>query len=482
MTGQKRFIGRKTELESLNRTFKQKGFTMTVITGRRRIGKSTLIAEFIKDKKAIYYTASKVGQRRNLELLTDQVVRILDPDVSGAAFRSTEGLLDFITNKLGLEKLVFVIDEFPYWAENNEELLSILQKYIDTKWKEKNLYLILCGSSLSFMEDKVLSEKSPLFGRRDSQIHLKEFNYLEAAEFVPNYSYEDQAVCFGVTGGVAKYLSMFDPDKTLDENIQALYFKSDGYLYDEPHNLLTQEFTDVTIVNNVIEQIAEGENTLNLIADKIHENPSTVSYSLNRLISTGLVEKKYCITEENNRKKIQYVLKDNMFKFWYEFIPEAVSVIEIGHGEDYYNRLVKPRLHAYMGRIFEEMCRYFTLLKGISGEFGCFLTKVGTWWGTEKIAVPGRKQYYQSADIDVVGISTVDKTIVVGECKFKNEKIDENVYDTLIRRSKAIEGPYRLGAILLFSLSGFSDWFMTHKDDSMKLYTLEDLYHPSSSL
>ncbi|MCC6094606.1 MAG: ATP-binding protein [Eubacterium sp.] len=381
-----RFIGRKKELESLNRLYHREGFSMTVITGRRRIGKSTLIGEFIRDKKAIYYTASKVGYRRNLELLTEQAVRLLDPGISGIVFRNLENLLDFITTRIEREKLVFVIDEFPYWAQDDEKILSVLQKYIDTKWQEKNMYLILCGSSLSFMEDKVLSEKSPLFGRRDSQIRLKEFSYLEAAEFVPDYSYEDKAICFGVTGGVAKYLAMFDPERTLDENIQMLFFKSDGYLYDEPHNLLTQEFSDVTIVNNIIEQIADGENTLNLIADKIHENPSTVSYSLSRLISTGLIEKKYCITEEKNKKKVQYVLKDNMFKFWYEFIPGAISLIEIGHGEDYYIRVVKPRLHSYMGRIFEEMCRYFTLLEGASGAFGCLLTEVGSWWGDREVS------------------------------------------------------------------------------------------------
>ena len=102
--------------------------------------------------------------------------------------------------------------------------------------------MILCGSALSFMEKKVLSEKSPLFGRRDSQIKLEAFNYLDAAKFVPNYSNEDKAICYGITGGVAKYLSMIDPKKSMDENIVRLFFRTDGYLYDETRNLLTQEF------------------------------------------------------------------------------------------------------------------------------------------------------------------------------------------------------------------------------------------------
>ena len=163
--------------------------------------------------------------------------------------------------------------------------------------------MILCGSALSFMEKKVLSEKSPLFGRCDSQIKLEAFNYLDAAKFVPNYSNEDKAICYGITGGVAKYLSMIDPKKSMDENIVRLFFRTDGYLYDETRNLLTQEFSDISLVNNIVEQIAFGENTLNTIAGKIGEKEPTVLYSLDKLINVGLVEKKKCITDEKNKKK-----------------------------------------------------------------------------------------------------------------------------------------------------------------------------------
>lgn len=195
--------------------------------------------------------------------------------------------------------------------------------------------MILCGSALSFMEKKILSEKSPLFGRRDLQIKLEAFNYLDAAKFVPNYSNEDKAIYYGITGGVAKYLSMIDPKKSMDENIVRLFFRTDGYLYDETRNLLTQEFSDISLVNNIVEQIAFGENTLNTIARKIGEKEPTVLYSLDKLINIGLIEKRKCITDEKNKKKTQYVLRDYMFKFWYEFIPKATSVIKMGQGEIY---------------------------------------------------------------------------------------------------------------------------------------------------
>lgn len=470
------FIGRERELASLKDFYEKDGIGMTVIYGRRRIGKSTLIAEFVKDKKVIFYTATKVGKDRNLELFSKQVTDLFLSGIEDISFHTIEAVFDFINKNISDEKVILVIDELPYWAEKDEALLSILQKYMDTVWHDKNLKIILCGSALSFMENKVLSEKSPLFGRRDSQIKLDSFDYLDAAKFVPDYSNEDKAICYGITGGVAKYLSMMDPSKSLDENIIKLYFRTDGYLYDETRNLLTQEFSDITLVNNIIEQIASGQNTINIIANKIGEKESTILYSLEKLISVGLVEKKKCITEEKNKKKTQYILKDHMFKFWYEFIPKATSVIEMGQGELYYHKAVKPVLHSYMGSVFEDMCRYYTLQHGILGEFDCFVTTVGTWWGTETIINENGEKRAQSTDIDVVALSEIEKKAVVGECKFKNEKIDKGIYETLVRRSHLISSKYQVVKYILFSLSGYTEWFDTLSDHNVVLLSLNDLY------
>jgi uncharacterized protein len=470
------FIGRERELAALQEFYDKDGIGMTVIYGRRRIGKSTLITEFVKDKKTIFYTATKVGKERNRELFAQQVVSALMPEMVDVRFRTVEAIFDFIHQNIQDEKIILVIDELPYWAEKDEALLSILQKYIDTTWSEQNIKIILCGSTLSFMEDKVLSEKSPLFGRRESQLRLEAFDYLDAAKFVPAYSNEEKAICYGITGGVAKYLSMVDSEKSLDENIVRLFFRKDGYLYDETRNLLTQEFADTTMVNNIIEQIASGENTIKIIADKVGTKEPAVLYSLERLISIGLVEKKKCITEEKNKKKTQYVLKDTMFKFWYEFIPKATSVIEMGQGESYYERAVKPFLHSYMGSVFEEMCRYYTLKHGIAGEFGCFVTTVGNWWGTETVAVEDGSRRAQSADIDVVGLSDLDKKAVLGECKFRNEKMDKGVYEILRRRSALIPARYGIAKYLFFSLSGYTDWWASMTGENIRLLTLDSLY------
>ncbi len=162
------------------------------------------------------------------------------------------------------------------------------------------------------------------------------------------------------------------------------------------------------------------------------------------------MEKRRCITEEKNKRKTKYVLKDSMFKFWYEFIPKACSVIE--------------------------MCQYYTLKEGIAGKFNCFLTETGTWWGTEVLVDEQGGKTTRQADIDVVGLSAIDKVMVVGECKFKNEKIDRSIYETLVRRSKAIPAKYRITRYLFFSLSGYTKWFDEIDRNEVCLFTLDDLY------
>ena len=194
-------------------------------------------------------------------------------------FQNLEQLFSFLAQKCQKERIVFILDEFPYMAEEYPSLLSILQKAIDTEWQQGQMYLILCGSSLSFMEEKVLSEKSPLFGRRTSQLKLGPFSYLEAADFIPDCSFEEKAICYGVTGGVAKYLSLWDKDRSLDQNITDLFFQKSGYLFEEPANLLTQEFRNISSYSAIIEAVASGKTRPAEIADAAHLDSSATSHA-----------------------------------------------------------------------------------------------------------------------------------------------------------------------------------------------------------
>lgn len=297
------FIGRKKELQALEALYRKPGFQMTILYGRRRIGKSTLLQKFAEHKKVIFYTAIRSSLYRNLELLSQRVLEVLAPESLGMVFQNLEQLFSFLAQKCQKERIVFILDEFPYMAEEYPSLLSILQKAIDTEWQQGQMYLILCGSSLSFMEEKVLSEKSPLFGRRTSQLKLGPFSYLEAADFIPDCSFEEKAICYGVTGGVAKYLSLWDKDRSLDQNITDLFFQKSGYLFEEPANLLTQEFRNISSYSAIIEAVASGKTRPAEIADAAHLDSSATSHALRNLVATEIVQKNQPITDEKNRKK-----------------------------------------------------------------------------------------------------------------------------------------------------------------------------------
>lgn len=464
------FIGRKRELEAMNALYNCPGFQMTVMYGRRRVGKSTLMQRFAEGKKTVYYTAIRSTSQRNLTLLGNRVIEALAPEMTGLSFQSYEQLFTFIGQRCQQERIIFIIDEFPYMVESDKSLLSVIQKHIDTEWLHGNMYLFLCGSSVSFMEDEVLSEKSPLFGRRTSQIALKPFDYLEAAQFTPHYSPADKAITYGVTGGIAKYLSLFDEHKSLNENLQTLFFSNFGYMYEEPINILTQEFKNISSYNAIIEAVASRRTRLNEIADLTKLEASTVSHAAANLIETGILKKEYAITDESNKKKVRYKLADHMFRFWYQFVAPHIDIIEMGHGNIHYEHVVKPRISHYMGEVFEDMCRFYTMKLGAIGKLPCLVTKTGKWWGTN----PDKKE---ETDIDVVGLDIANKQAVLGECKFKNELLDKKVFEQLKERHGLIDHRYRVVKYLLFSKSGFSDWILEQQDkEDILAIDLERMY------
>ena len=216
------FRGRTAELKVLDKKFKQDGFVMTVLYGRRRVGKTKLINKFMQehDCKKISFTSVEREETELLSLMTESVLTVLAPDmVDSIRFNSFEDLFDFIGKQAEKERIIFFIDEYPYLAKQCPYIQSVLQKIIDTKWKNGNLFFIICGSLVSFMKDEVLAESAPLHGRSSLELKLKPFNYLETADFLEGYSPEAKAICYGLTNGVAKYIEQFDPKISLEENI-----------------------------------------------------------------------------------------------------------------------------------------------------------------------------------------------------------------------------------------------------------------------
>ena len=230
------FYCREDELRKLNKRYAGDKFECIVIYGRRRVGKTALINEFCKDKPTIFFSALNTTGKENLEALSKSIMSFERPDMESAPeFRSYDAALDELTVLSKEKRIVFVIDEYPYLAKAKQSISAMLQHIIDHKWTESKMYLILCGSSMSFMESQVLGKESPLYGRRTGQFKIEPLNYKETAVFHPNLSAEDNSLIYGITGGVPHYINKLDVKDSVDEALLDNFFDRSSYLYELPH-------------------------------------------------------------------------------------------------------------------------------------------------------------------------------------------------------------------------------------------------------
>lgn len=440
------FIGRQQELKKLNKMYESGQFEFAVIYGRRRVGKTTLIKEFCKGKKAIYFIAREANDLINIENFSTDVFTVTSKESEGNVFFSNwEKAFEYIYRISCDERIVLVIDEYPYLAQSNRSISSIIQAHIDMRLKDSKLFLILCGSSMSFMEYQVLGYKSPLYGRRTAQFKIKPFTCFESAEFMNEFNYEDEAVLYGITGGIPEYLSRINQNLSVKENIKELFLNESGHLFEEPTNLLKQELREPATYNGIIEAIAKGASKLNEIATKNGIESNKCAKYISALMALGIVKKEKPLTEDESRKSI-YLLEDQMFRFWYKFIPTNMSSIATGLSDIVYEKAIAPQLSDYMGQIFEQMCTQYLMKENAKPALPFVFGRIGRWWGNN----PVQKR---QEEIDILAVD--EKNAIFGECKWKNEPIGIGVLNELIKKSENFK-QYKNKYYMLFSKAGFT--------------------------
>lgn len=466
------FYCREHELAKMNRRYEDGAFECVVIYGRRRVGKTALINEFCKNKKTIYFSALKAPETENLSALSKAVYQYEHPGAETyPEFPTFETVLDEIGRLGSEERVVFVIDEYPYLAEAYGAISSRLQHLIDHVWQCGKLYLILCGSSMSFMQNQVLGYESPLYGRRTAQFKIEPMTYRETAVFHPDFSDETNAYIYGITGGIPHYINKLNVKDTLDDALIENLFERSAYLFEEPDNLLKQELREPAVYNAIIRAIAEGASKLNEIATKVGLESGPCSKYVSVLIELGLVKKETAITETSTKKTI-YMIEDNFFRFWYRFVPQNMSAISSGRFARLYDKAVKAKLHDYMGLVFEKMCKEYLL--NYAEDLPFELADVGQWWGTDA----AEKKEVQ---IDIVGVPVQEPSrkiteYLIGSCKFKNEKIGMDEL-RLIEHHADVFGKGISYYYMIFSLNGFTEELKEYaKNNPVKLVSLADMY------
>ncbi len=461
------FHCRDKELRDLNKRYNKNDFECIVIYGRRRVGKTALINEFCKGKPTIFFSALNASSQENLEALSKAIYEKTYPGAETApVYPSFDAAFLEITRMAENERLVFVIDEYPYLAKANKSISSRLQHIIDHTWKNGKLFLILCGSSMSFMEYQVLGYESPLYGRRTGQFKIQALTYKEITAFNSDLTHEQQALVYGVTGGIPHYINKLDAQNDIDEALKENLFNTSSYLFEEPENLLKQELREPAIYNSVITAVAGGASHSNEIATKVGiESPICAKY-LKVLLDLGILVKETPITEKPGKKTI-YAIGDNFFRFWYRFVPQNTSAISAGRIDNIYDSLIKKYYSDYMGLIFEQMCREYLFL--YADNVPVVLSDIGQWWGTD----PKAKKEVQ---IDIVGTPAEGNEYIIGSCKYRNTPVGVDELE-LLKQYADVFGKGDKYHYYIFSKGGFTQGLQELADNGeVILVSLQDMY------
>lgn len=466
------FVGREEELSTLEKLYSKDNFQLVVMYGRRRVGKTTLINKFIQNKKAIFFAAQEANDFMNIELFSQKIYSFFDIPLSTGSFKAWNDAFEFIAEKAKKESFILVIDEFPYAAEANKSLNSILQNYIDHKFKETKLFMILCGSQISFMENEVLGHKSPLFGRRTAQMKIDGFDYYDAAKMMEGFSFEDKIKLYSCIGGTPHYLSQIDKSLTYEENIKDLYFNVSGYLYEEPTMLLQQELREPAMYNSIISAIASGASKLNDIATKINEDTSKTVKYINTLLNLKILHKEYPFGDNpaKSRKGI-YRISDNCYKFWYKYVFLNKQGIEQGMGNVIADGSALSDISNYIGKqVFEEICRQYIIRQNKLFKLPFVATSVGLWWGQDN-------QEKKQTDFDIIADNKSENKVLLGECKWRNDFDEVKEIEKLMSKTYLMPG-YDEYYFVFFSKSTYTKAAkqLENNHTNLKLITLVDLF------
>jgi len=444
------FVGRERELAVLQKEMDRPGPSLVVVYGRRRVGKSTLILHAIQGRPHVYYQATRVTDPDSQALFRSQISRALGGDPVLDGLTGWESLFEYLHQRARstAQGLTVVLDEFPYLCDANPALPSIVQKVWDhVRATGSPLNLILCGSSISFMEE-LLAERNPLHGRQTAALDVGPLTYREAAGFFPGWSAEECLRVYGVFGGLPYYLSLCRPERTLAENILNVVLADGAPLREEPEHLLQAELQNVARYASILRAVADGctqrSEIMNRVLPKGETGTSLTPY-FHKLEALRLLraEVSLDIRDRDRARNARFYLDDPFLAFHFRFVLPYASALEAGHAEEVLQEAILPHLDEYMGGRFEEICRDWLRLYGRE-RLPSSAREVGRIWAADY-------------DIDVAA-TLLNGEQAFGECKWWAGPVGLNILDRLQENSALTRYRKRdhTPCYLLFSRSGFT--------------------------
>lgn len=397
------FYDRKTELNYLEELYSEKKPKLVVLYGRRRVGKTELLKEFSKKHRGLYLLGRQESVFDQLKKVSYELAEYFGEDsLKLSPLTNWDAVFTFLKDRLKNKRIPIFFDEFPYLVQSHPALPSILQDYWDNHFSKTDAFLVLCGSSISMMED-LLGYKSPIYGRRTEQILLEPMDFFGACSFFSkSMSIKDKIEFYSVLGGTPAYLLEFDFNKSLEKNILEKILQKNKFLYNDVLFVLREELSEPRNYFSICRSVAKGNTKLgNIINDTGLDKGTAIKY-LSVLIDLQIIERKVPITEPMQKsRKGTYHLKDNFFKFWFRFVFENTDYIEQGRQELLLKEKIRPNLADFVGRSFEKISMDWMKKQS---QFRNYV--FANWWN-------------RTSEIDIVGIDKENKKAVFCEVKWK---------------------------------------------------------------
>lgn len=462
------FIGRESELSRIQREITRPQLSTILVYGRRRVGKSELLKQAIlsEDCPAIYFECRQTSEQDNLASLSQLVTEALH--LPPFAFRSLRELLELVFTQSTQAPLTLVLDEYPYLRQAVTGLDSILQSLIDTHRSHCQLTLILCGSYVEVMRS-LIKASNPLYGRIDLTLDLKPMDYLDSARFYPSFSPADKVRLFSVFGGIPYYNQLIDPTLTVRENIIELLTAPGARLESEVPAYVAGEISKITNANEVFGALARGYSRWRDLLDQSHVSSGpAMSDVLAKLMSIGLVSRRFPINDPANRRKSGYYISDPLALFHYRFLFRFASQRQLLAPETFFERFVAAELEEqHVPHLFEEVCRQYLVRRNRAGLIEPPFDAIGTYWYDDPV-------HHTSGEFDVV---THDpQGYAFYEAKFRGMPVSARLIEEEVAQVRATR--LECHTFGFFSRSGFADGVQASWQDpaTLRLITLEEMY------
>lgn len=459
------FVGRRFELEQLNKLYCRGGFQLVIMSGRRKVGKTALIKEFCRDKATIYYLPEENDESLAFKSFKELIVSHFNI-IDTSEIKDWEDALKTICEQSSNRQFVLVLDEFSYAAKENPALPSIIKKVIEHCMKDSQIFLIICGSSNSFMEKELLSPNSALYGLRTSQFKIEPLNFFESSEFFPNTSIVEKINYFSTLGGIPQYLLQFDYSKSYEYNIMEFILDKSTYLYNEPESYLKCYIEDINFAHNLLSILSKGDFNLERFDYKNMITSEDLIIMLKKLREVNIISRNRSIGHSIVRPWSYYRLEDNYFRFWYRFVYKNHSLIDMNMKEYLFQNKIKKDLSSHVGYVFEDICIEFLKICNSTYKLPFVFESIGSWVGYNPLL-------HKPSQLDIVAIAC--DNALIGECKWNTSPVGISTIDSLIEKSKNLK--YNNKYYCLFSKSGYDKeataLVLNRKD--ILLFTLEDI-------